>query len=75
MNPPLPDAAAIVSALESAGARAVLVAAGGGSEAISHLVTCPGATSFHNSSTMVPWSVSMVAVGNPDDPCFLLMLT
>lgn len=44
MSAPLPDAAALVSALESAGARVVLVAAGGGSEAISHLVTCPGAS-------------------------------
>lgn len=44
MSAPLPDAAPIVVALESAGARVVVVTAGGGSEAISHLATCPGAS-------------------------------
>jgi hypothetical protein len=40
----LPDAPGIISDLEAAGRRAVLVSTGGGAEAISHLVTTPGAS-------------------------------
>jgi hypothetical protein len=44
MSMPLPDAAGLVAALEAAGVRLALIAAGGGSEALTHLVTCPGAS-------------------------------
>lgn len=44
MSMPLPDAAGLVAALEAAGVRLVLIAAGGGSEALTHLATCPGAS-------------------------------
>ncbi len=40
----LPDAPGIISDLEAAGRRVVLVSTGGGAEAISHLVTTPGAS-------------------------------
>jgi nicotinic acid mononucleotide adenylyltransferase/nicotinamide mononucleotide (NMN) deamidase PncC len=40
----LPDAERIVADLERAGRRAVLVATGGGSPALSHLLTTPGAS-------------------------------
>ena len=40
----LPDAAPIIDALGRSGSRAVLVATGGGSRAISHLVGTPGAS-------------------------------
>lgn len=44
MSTPLPDAAGLVAALEAARVQLVLIAAGGGSEALTHLVTCPGAS-------------------------------
>jgi nicotinic acid mononucleotide adenylyltransferase len=44
LSTPLPEAAPIIDALERAGGRAVLVATGGGAQAISHLVGCPGAS-------------------------------
>lgn len=40
----LPDAERIIADLERAGRRAVLVATGGGSPALSHLLTTPGAS-------------------------------
>lgn len=40
----LPDAEILVAALEAAGRRGVIVAAGGGARAITHLVTVPGAS-------------------------------
>ena len=40
----LPDPVALIESLERTGARVVLVATGGGSMAISHLVTTPGAS-------------------------------
>lgn len=40
----LPDAESLVAALEAAGSRVVILAAGGGSQAIAHLVTVPGAS-------------------------------
>jgi hypothetical protein len=40
----LPDAPGLIRDLEAAGRRAVLVSTGGGAEAISHLVTTPGAS-------------------------------
>jgi nicotinamide mononucleotide (NMN) deamidase PncC len=40
----LPDASELIESLELLGARLVIVASGGGSEAISHLVTTPGAS-------------------------------
>lgn len=44
MSAPLPDAVGLVAGLEAAAVRVVIVAAGGGSEAVSHLATCPGAS-------------------------------
>ena len=40
----LPDPVALIDSLTRAGARAVIVSTGGGSQAISHLVTTPGAS-------------------------------
>jgi len=40
----LPDAAGVIRSLADAGAKAVVVSTGGGSEAISHLVSTPGAS-------------------------------
>jgi nicotinic acid mononucleotide adenylyltransferase len=44
MSMPLPDAAGLVTGLEAAGVQLVLLTAGGGSEALTHLATCPGAS-------------------------------
>ena len=44
MSAPLPDATGLIDACAAAGMRLVVVATGGGSEALSHLVTCPGAS-------------------------------
>ena len=40
----LPDPVALIESLERTGARVVLVATGGGSAALSHLATTPGAS-------------------------------
>ena len=40
----LPDPIGMIESLERTGARVVLVATGGGSAALSHLVTTPGAS-------------------------------
>jgi len=44
MAPPLPDPVAVLESLARRAARAVLVSTGGGSPAISHLLTTPGAS-------------------------------
>lgn len=44
MSMPLPNPLELIDGLAAAGVRLVLFAAGGGSEAISHLVTSPGAS-------------------------------
>jgi nicotinic acid mononucleotide adenylyltransferase/nicotinamide mononucleotide (NMN) deamidase PncC len=44
MSPPLPDPVAVLESLARRAARAVLVSTGGGSPAISHLLTTPGAS-------------------------------
>lgn len=44
MSMPLPDAAGLVAGLEAAGVQLVLLTAGGGSEALTHLAMCPGAS-------------------------------
>jgi nicotinic acid mononucleotide adenylyltransferase/nicotinamide mononucleotide (NMN) deamidase PncC len=44
MSPPLPDPVAVLESLDRQAARMVLVSTGGGSPAISHLLTTPGAS-------------------------------
>lgn len=44
MSPPLPDPVAVLESLAGRGARTVVVSTGGGSLAISHLLTTPGAS-------------------------------
>jgi nicotinic acid mononucleotide adenylyltransferase/nicotinamide mononucleotide (NMN) deamidase PncC len=45
MSQPLPDAVALLGSLEVSGTRAVIVSTGGGSLAIPHLLSTPGASS------------------------------
>ena len=45
MSQPLIDSVALLAVLEESGAKLVVVATGGGSQAISHLLTTPGASS------------------------------
>jgi len=44
MTQPLIDSVALLAALEESGSKLVIVATGGGSQAISHLLTTPGAS-------------------------------
>jgi nicotinic acid mononucleotide adenylyltransferase/nicotinamide mononucleotide (NMN) deamidase PncC len=64
----LPDAAGILAGLEARGRRLVMVATGGGAEAISHLVTCPGASAVVLEAT-VPYARSAVEalLGGPQE--------
>jgi hypothetical protein len=58
----LPDPARLIADLAAADRRLVMVAAGGGALAISHLVTAPG-------STGVVLAAEVPAPGPPSTPC------
>jgi len=68
MSQPLIDSVALLAALEAAGAQVVIVSTGGGSQAIPHLLTTPGASSVAL-ECLVPYARNAVdrLLGGPQE--------